>query len=392
MKPNYGIAACAALLAGASQAHALAFDIRPIDFGNGIVASGTINTTGNSAMIDGWNISVTMTEQLARYRPANTGLRNVSLASVSADGQQLDVATSPDSAGGADGGTLGFRAPNPFMDLGVWLADFSAGALPGGQSQYLAGAAFDIVPLGQADGTRWLAATARAGGANLFDLVPIDFGGGVTVHGTLTTNGATGPLTASDILDWDIVVEQITQDVFSAANSTVQQTLVALNADATELDVGNPGGYLSFVKGFSGGHLYALTLADFTDGSPFFGEAVYSQGRLALHETNLRARRGPWTVTGADPIVAADEPQPIALLPLAAAALGLRRRRRENSLIRRRHVVERPPFTPDSDPRPDPTGADHAPVPARGSPPPREAPGSGGRRPRAAGSIPRFPG
>jgi len=78
-------AACFLLANGAAEADVLA--IKPIDFGAGMVASGTLTTSAGA--ITDWNLAVTTTTTIAQYTPANSGSKTVSLVSVSANGQQL---------------------------------------------------------------------------------------------------------------------------------------------------------------------------------------------------------------------------------------------------------------------------------------------------------------
>jgi hypothetical protein len=88
----------------APGAQALPLDIRPIDFGGGIKATGTITTAGDTADIVDWQLTVSSFERLARYTGANTPLKLVVDVSVSDDGRFMTVATSPE--GVEDGGTL----------------------------------------------------------------------------------------------------------------------------------------------------------------------------------------------------------------------------------------------------------------------------------------------
>jgi hypothetical protein len=307
----------------ANAASALSLDIRPIDFGGGLTATGTIITDGDSANITDWRLSVSSFERLAHYTSANTPLRVISDVSVSGDGQAMSVATSPD--GVADGGALGFRARNPSMNWGVSLADFSSNAAPGGEAFYVAGAAFDFLPLDQSAGMSYLAATASPSAGNVFDLVPLSFSGGVTLYGTILTSGRSGPLGPDDVLAWDIFVDMVTTDVFDSSNSRLAANALGLSPDG-QLTVMNPGGYLTFVKGIVGGHLYALQLADFT-GTPG-GQAGYYQGRIAVTTVGLGAGRGPWEVTGDAPITSVPEPGSLALLALSMLLMVPSRPRR----------------------------------------------------------------
>ena len=115
-----------------ATAAALSLDIRPIDFGGGLTASGTITTEGGTSNITDWQLTVSSFERLAHYTSSSTPLKIVSDVSVSGDGRVMSIATSPD--GVADGGALGFRARNPSVNWGVSLADFSSNAQPGGEA------------------------------------------------------------------------------------------------------------------------------------------------------------------------------------------------------------------------------------------------------------------
>jgi hypothetical protein len=304
-------------------AHALSLDIRPIDFGNGLTATGTITTAGNTSSIVDWQLTVSSFERLAHYTKTNTPLALVSDVSVSGDGQAMNVATSPD--GEQDGGALGFRHKNPSANWGVSVADFSSNFQSGGEAFYIAGGAFEFLPLNQPNGAAYLAATANPAGGNLFDLVPLTFSNGVTMYGSILTNGQTGPLGPNSILAWDIFVDMVTEDVFDKTNSKLSASLLGLSPDG-QLTVDNPDGRLAFVKGIVGGHLYGLVLADFMD-SPH-GTAGYYQGAFSITTVGLGAPKGPWEVTGDEPIAVVPEPGSFALFVLGALGLALPRLRR----------------------------------------------------------------
>lgn len=314
----------------ASTARGVVSNIRPLDFGNGVVVAGTITTIDGTATITDWNLTVTTTERLGHYTRSNTGAMTVSQVSVSADGQRLTVATSPD--GVDDGGTLLFRAPNPFVDVGTAIADFSSTSTwysSGGLAFYMNGGVFDFLDLNQPLNSDYLAATASPLGGNRFDLVPLSFSGGVVLSGTITTDGTTGPLTAGHLQTWDIVVDQMTRDLFNPGNSTLSASLLGLGPDGQTLEVTNPDGSLLFIKGYGGGHLYGLKLADFSDQAPPGGEAGYYQGRLGFQTLDLHADRGPWAVTGSERISRpVPEPTTAGLAMMAAGGLVLRRLRR----------------------------------------------------------------
>jgi hypothetical protein len=168
----------------------------------------------------------------------------------------------------------------------------------GGQAMYMAGAAFDFLGLNQPNNIHYLVATRSVG--NVYALVPVVFLGGVTLRGTITTDGTIGPLAPNHIVSWDITADEVIEDVFAQGNSTLLSSLVGLDAGGA-LTVSNPNGFLTFSKGSIGGHPWALMLADFTPQSPAGGQAGYFHGSLSVDTVNLNAPPGPWVVTERDP-------------------------------------------------------------------------------------------
>lgn len=317
------------LLAAASAPAVLAapLSIRPIDFGSGMVASGTIVTDDATGGIVDWSLAVRTTTRLAHYTKSNTRALVVDQTSVSVDGKQLRVATSPDPAT-MDGGQLFFRSPNPFQDFGALLADFTGPSALGGQAMYMAGGVFDFLSLGAPDASQYTVATRTALASSTFALQPLAFTGGVTLSGTLATDGTIGALTAANIVDWDIVVDQITEDLFDKSNSVMSAVLASFDPTIGEVVVTNPDGRLSFNKTPLGNRPHSLVLADFTDEFWPSGKAAYYQGRLSINETPLGASRGAWRVTGSDPINV-PEPATIGLLTmLGIVGVTVRMRRR----------------------------------------------------------------
>ena len=311
----------------ATTTHAATLSIRPIEFGNGQTARGTITVADDTRAIIDWHLEVATVERLARYTPGNTSIKMVDQVLISGDGLRMTVATSPDSID--DGGILAFRSRNPFLDVGAWVADFSGSAVGGGQARYMSGANFDVLDLQQPSGSDFLVARAVSG--DRFDLVPVQFSNGVTMWGTIVTDGRTGALDASGVVDWDIVVDAVTADVFTPANSRLSASLTSVSADGSTLTVGNPDGSLMFVKGILGGRLYALQLADFTDQSPVGGQAGYYRGRLGVDLVDLGAPAGAWSVTGADAVRGVPEPAGAVLVGMGAVMARLARRRRQRA-------------------------------------------------------------
>lgn len=326
LRPCRWIAAAAfAVLPGWVGAATLT--VSPITFdsspGYSMTATGTITTGATPGSISDWSISVTTRQQLAHYSGANT---QAQLSGVTVSGGSMSVATSPDPAN-VDGGYLTFRSPNPYLDLGVTLADFTGYYAASGQAMYMMGGTFDFLDLGGPAGPSFQVATAMSGGS-IFALDPLSFSGGVTVTGTITTDGTTGSLGLANILSWDIYVNQTTTDVFDATNSVVTSSLLGLAPNGQDLTVGNPGGYLGFAKAPLGGRAHSLVLADFTDPTVPGGQAAYMQGRLQYLTVPLGAGRGPWAVTGGAPIAPVPVPAAMPALAGGLALLGLIRRRR----------------------------------------------------------------
>ncbi len=133
-----------------------------------------------------------------RARPLHALEHEGPILGRAASGGSLTVAAAPDAS--TDGGSLLFRSPSVFIDLWAQPADFTSSSPSGGQASYAAGAAFDFLPLRQPDGSSYVAAKESAPGSSVFDLVPLAFGGGVTMSGTITTDGQLGDVFG--IRDW----------------------------------------------------------------------------------------------------------------------------------------------------------------------------------------------
>lgn len=292
---RFQIASFTCFVGTISLANAASFPIRPITFEQtteySIVATGTVTTEDATNTVTGWNATVTTSSRLAHFTPTNTA--NMSFGEITCDGTHLMVATSPD--GFEDGGILYFRSPNPFLDIGVAVADFTGLSASGGQAMYMYGGSFDWAQLDQPNGAQYIAATRSIG--NVYILTKVEFFGGVTLRGEITTDGTIGLLTPNHITGWSIYVDQVTEDLFTSDNSVLIDDLVDLDLGGSVLTVFNPDGYLTFSKGSVGGHPYALTLADFSAQAPPGGRAGYFQGNFGVTTIELHAPPGPWPVT-----------------------------------------------------------------------------------------------
>jgi hypothetical protein len=238
------------------------FNLTPVDLGGGFSFFGTLTTDGTvgnltGANITDWNITF---RSVTDYVFDKQNTVNYSVG-VSSDGASLTVPTSPD--GIDDGGSLFFRSPNPFADVGAQVADFTQSSGNGGQAMYMYGGAFDFTALNQPHGIDYQAATLRSGSSTLFDLVPVTFAGGTKMTGTILTDGSVG---SAVIEDWNILVRETFQWNFDPANSSVVDDF-NLASDGqfltvTPFDVdGNPG---AFSIGRPGFEPTLVKLADFT--------------------------------------------------------------------------------------------------------------------------------
>lgn len=229
------------MIGAAGAANATVFQLTPMDFGDGYALTGTIRTDGatgalSAADIVAWNLKVTAITDIV-YTPANT--INVS-SNVTSTGSQLLVPTFVN--GSSDGGSLAFRGGHYFQ---VQVADFTGANTHGGQAFYVAGSAFDFLPLHQPNGANYVAANVESPGGNVFDLVSRTFPGGEVMSGAITTTGAIG---AAQITDWTIRIRAIQKWTFTRANSQVWNDF-GIMSDGVKLTVtpldadGNPGGF-----------------------------------------------------------------------------------------------------------------------------------------------------
>jgi hypothetical protein len=92
---------------------------------------------------------------------------------------------------------------------------------------------------------------ATAARAADFQLTPIKLPGGVTVFGTVATDGTTGPLSPANLVGWRVTVRTTTRHDYTPANAPPQNVLaVSVSSDSRKMRVatspdGN-GGALSF--------------------------------------------------------------------------------------------------------------------------------------------------
>jgi len=92
---------------------------------------------------------------------------------------------------------------------------------------------------------------SQAALATDFQLAPVRLPNGVTVFGTVTTDGKTGPLTAAQFVAWRVTVRTTTRHDYTPANAPPQNMLaVSVSADGRKMRVatspdGN-GGAMSF--------------------------------------------------------------------------------------------------------------------------------------------------
>lgn len=272
LRPLLAIGLVAVGLGNPSTTRAATFELTPIDFGDGVEVTGRVTTDGSTGPLTeanflSWRIQVTSTTEFA-FTPANT---SASISEVFSDGQGISVITAPDPF--TDGGSLAFRGGVRFA---TQLADFTTNSLPGGEAFFVNGAAFGYSSLNQPDNSTYLAATPRSGEMNVFDLVPLDFGDGLTMTGSITTDGTIGALTGDNLLDWRIVIREVSSfGVFNESNSRVF-TADGVSTDGQSIFVANPDGGWAFSRWPVGPDITLIQLADFTDANAPGGQALFT--------------------------------------------------------------------------------------------------------------------
>lgn len=114
-----------------------------------------------------------------------------------------------------------------------------------------------------------LLGAALAAQATDFQLTPVQLPGGVSIFGTISTDGTLGPLTAANLSAWSITVRRATRHVYTPSNPGGAQVDVVVSADGRRMSVkASPdgvrdGGLLSFGS-FGPGPEYGVKVADFT--------------------------------------------------------------------------------------------------------------------------------
>lgn len=199
------------------------------------------------------------------------------------------------------------------------VANFTGASAAGGQAYYVHGSAFDILPLNQPNNFSYVAATARPGIPNQFDINPLDFGNGVTMFGTLTTDGSVG---ATYITDWNVVVRSTTEWNFNTGNSSVLSDF-NLGSDGTNLFVTPDdgfGGYGLFAVGNRVGYdLNGVLLADYS---------YIPDGQAGLVTPLVMQTVSPLSLdSNGNHIVASVVPEPMSLLAVGVGLCALLRRR-----------------------------------------------------------------
>lgn len=127
----------------------------------------------------------------------------------------------------------------------------------------------------------WLAAGAAS--ATVFTLAPVQLPGGTTLLGTVTTDGTLGPLSAANVVDWDVRLRQAQRWVFDPSHPGVWVSGVSVSADGRKMSVRtspdgvNDGGLLAFGS-FGPGPEYGVQVANFTGSYANGGVAFYLAG------------------------------------------------------------------------------------------------------------------
>ncbi|MBV6457664.1 MAG: hypothetical protein HONBIEJF_00781 [Fimbriimonadaceae bacterium] len=238
------------------------YKISPLDLGSGFQINGEIRTNGKLGALGasdliGWELRVTETSEIA-FNPLNT--HDVS-SQLFVEQGIVKIPTSPD--GILDGGRLKVYGNSRHYAA---PADCSGAFTNGGESYYCYGADFGFLSLGLPNNGYHALGVANVG--NTFDLLPVDFGYGTTMFGTITTNVADGPV---HLVDWSIIVRHQSSKSFTPSNSRVIE-MTAVTATQRTLKVHPRDGSLTpgrLVIGLPGLDPTLVILADFSIQSPY---------------------------------------------------------------------------------------------------------------------------
>jgi hypothetical protein len=114
-----------------------------------------------------------------------------------------------------------------------------------------------------------------------FQIAPIQMVNGVTIFGTLSTDGTLGPLTPANITAWRVTVRSLSKHVYTPADpGGAQLTGVTVSARGREMKVAtsrdgvNDGGLLAFGS-FGPGPEHGVQVANFT--------SLWTQGGVAFY-------------------------------------------------------------------------------------------------------------
>lgn len=133
-----------------------------------------------------------------------------------------------------------------------------------------------------------LAAGLRPAAATQFRISPIDLGSGMTISGTITTDGSIGPLSGANITSWNLTVTTVTDIVYTTANTANRSSAVTCDGEhllvPTSVDGVQDGGSLTFY----GRPEVMVQPADFSGLNTSGGQAFFVYGgAFDFHQLNL---------------------------------------------------------------------------------------------------------
>lgn len=302
----------AAFAAIAAVSGATQFQLQHLDLGGGLSLDGTITTDGtvgalNPANILDWSISATQIDEY-HYTQANT--TNLS-ADVMTDGTSIYLNTSPD--GIADGGRLAFYRNSDFQ---ARVADFSGDFTSGGTSMWSGSGGSGFLPLNQPDNSQYTVATGSNG---LFSITQLDFGSGISMAGTIQTDGSIG---SAHLTAWDVVVRVSQSWNLNRSNSGVR-SMWGVSTDGSNM-------VLTPFDEFMNGNSFAIGYGTFDPTLAILGDfSVNPQGEAGFVNPLMYQTITPLALNGnGDYLVATAVPEPATLGIIGVPLLGLLRRRR----------------------------------------------------------------